>query len=244
MPRALMFICSNCLLGGNHCQSRELCNSNVVNKRMSQQAEPSKPPQNWRSSAASPLPPSSPSSPLLLAPWLEWEREWERERERQRPPKHSLICERRERRWQPTQALVNLTSNLPVFAVHTGEEVTGGTWKKVHSPSISLSLSLTHTHTHTHTHTVHAHRSLIFSSNHPLSATAAFTANCPCVHVCMCVCVCACVCVCVHVCVCVCVCMCVHESTSGFVAEQHVLCVSAPHNGMVGSTADLFSLFF
>lgn len=36
--------------------------------------------------------------------------------------------------------------------------------------------------------------------------------------------------------------VCVCESTSGFVAEQHVLCDSAPHNGMVGSTADHFLL--
>lgn len=40
-------------------------------------------------------------------------------------------------------------------------------------------------HTDTNTCTVLAHRSLIFSSNHLLSATAAFTANCSCVCVCV-----------------------------------------------------------
>ena len=123
--------------------------------------------------------------------WNEREREWEREWEHQHPPKHSLICERRERRWQPTQALVNLTSNLPVFKVHTEKEVTGGTWKKVHT----LSLSHTHRHTHTHTHCTCPQISNLLLKSSTISHSSLHcklplrtcVRSCVCVYVCVCV---------------------------------------------------------
>lgn len=103
------------------------------------------------------------------------------------PHPSQFIWERRERMWQPTQALVNLTSNIPVFVVQAGEEVTGGTWIKAphtHKRTRTYTVHM-RAHTDTNTCTVLAHRSLIFSSNHLLSATAAFTANCSCVCVCV-----------------------------------------------------------
>lgn len=69
------------------------------------------------------------------------------------PCPHFLIWEEKERRWQPTQALVNPTSNFPVFTVHIGEEVTGSTWIKAHRCTVCADIqahACAHKHTHTH----------------------------------------------------------------------------------------------
>lgn len=156
---------SNCLLAGNCCRSQVLCNLNVVNKRISQDAEAS----SHKTDAA--VPHLCFPSPLLLnQDWAKGGREREREhkreyddreRQRERYPfsphllpcaPNSLIWESRERRWQPTQALVNLTSNFPVFTVHTGEEVTAGTWIK--APRRQRGRNTRGGAAHTCTHTV------------------------------------------------------------------------------------------
>ena len=136
--------------------------------------------------AASVFPPTSPAPP-----GLEWESQ-QVERQVSFLPSPSRVppsswFERRERRWQPTRALFNLTSNLSVFMVHTEEEVTGGTWIK--APQAHTYVQSAHAQIDTHTHAQFLPTDLKF----PLKFSASQPAqpSLQLVPLCMCVCVCA-----------------------------------------------------
>lgn len=161
-------------------------------------------------------PPPLTHTPHPLTPWFQREeRGGDSQHRLSSPLPQTFLCSQftRERGWQEALGL----------KPHTHMQAQAHIYFLTYSTHACV-------HAHPHTHTVlGAQGSLIFSSNHPLSATAAFTANCPYVH--------HSVCACDYVCVCVCTCVwvCAWNSTSGFVAEQHVLSDSAPNIAMVAA---------
>lgn len=170
----MTFIWPNCLLRGNHCQAWKPCNSNLSNKP--NQA-------NLHKSDAA-------ASHLSFLPPLLFTHDWnEKEKERD-PLLHSAfpvplptLLDLRGKREEVTANTGSRQPYLEPSCVH-GSHRRGGDRKHMDKSTQMhvLTYKRMHAPTNTHIHTVHAHCSLIFSSNHSLSATAAFTANCPSLH--------------------------------------------------------------
>lgn len=105
------------------------------------------------------------------------------------PPPNSLI----RKKWERVDSQHRLSSTSPHTSRVHGSQRREGDRRHMDKSTTHIQGTSTHVCMRcTHTYTL-AHRSLIFPWNHPLSATAAFTANCPsagvraCVRVCVCV---------------------------------------------------------